>query len=63
MIATIDTGMMMKELPSPRTLPRPLDLALLPKPTRPSVPLTAATGRYAHSLTPRDVALAKTHPK
>ena len=39
LIATINTGMMMKALPSPRTLPRPLDLALLPKPTRPSVPL------------------------
>jgi len=41
LIATIDTGMMMKDLPSPRALPRPLDLAMLPKPTRPSVPLAA----------------------
>jgi len=41
LIATIDTGMMMKEVRSPRTLLRHLDLALLPKPTLPSIPLLA----------------------
>jgi len=41
LITTSDTGMMLKKLPPPLTLPRPLDMALLPKPTRPSVPLAA----------------------